>query len=222
MSQYQYKIKNANQRWEDAVLKDREPDMLHEIIGSVPEITTYGGLEAMTWEWELVERRWSSGTTTDSLKSDWFDYHDDYAAAIKPCPSLLHTDENGTQLNGMTTMELVQMPSGHHRGVYSDNAGRVHSLSFQLIDTKKGVFQQVACSVCGVVAERSGKPFLKTQAELKRYRNKQDTRFSLEYEDRFGQKRKGTFKSFVQAYNYAIGKPAQIHQERNPIVRKQT
>ena len=219
MNEYQYKIKNANERWDEAVLKDREPDMLHEIIGSVPEITTYGGLETMTWEWELVERRWSSGTATDSLKSDWFDYHDNYEAALKPCPNLIHTDNNGRKSMGMTKAELVQMPSGHHRNIFSDNAGSVHKLSFQLIETKKGAFQQVVCSVCGVVVERAGRPILKTQAELKRYRNKQSTRFSVIYTDWNGTERTGSFKSFYQAYNYAIGKPAHIQQQREPIRR---
>ena len=220
MHEYQYKIKNANERWENAVLKDREPDMLHEVIGSVSEITVYGGLETMTWEWELIERRYSSGHTTDSLKSDWFDYHDNYQFALQSCPSLYFRDDHGNWKSKVgVKVEWVETPSGHHRAIRTDDAGIVHKLSFQLIECRKNTFQQVVCSRCGVVEERKANPILKTQAELKRYRNKQGTRFSVIYTDWNGTERTGSFKTFYQAHAYAIGKPAQIAQQREPIVR---
>jgi len=219
----QYRIKRANQRWKDAILKDREPDMLHDVIGSVPEITMYGGLETMTWEWELMERRYSSGHTTDSLKSDWFDYHDNYQFALQSCPSLYFRDDHGNWKSKVgVKVEWVETPSGHHRAIRTDDAGIVHKLSFQLIEFKGKTLQQVVCSRCGVVEERKATPILKTQKELKRYRNKQQTRFSVTYTDCWGAERQGSFKSFYQAYAYAIGKPAHIVQQREPIQRTKT
>jgi len=219
----QYQIKRASQRWKDAILKEREPDMLHEVIGSVPEITTYGGLETMTWEWELMERRYSSGMTLDSLKSKWFDYHDDYQFAYNTCPSLHFRDDHGNiRMKVGVKAKWIETPSGHHRSIQSDDAGRKHELSFQLIEFKGKTLQQVVCSCCGVIDEAAAFPILKTQVELKRYRNKQETRFSVTYTDCWGAERRGSFKSFYQAYAYAIGKPAHIVQQREPIQRTKT
>jgi len=207
----QYRIKKPNQQWEDSVLKDREPDMLHEVIRGVPEITIYGGLGTLTWEWEMIERRYSSGETIDSLKAKWFDAHDDYEAAWNCCPSLQCRDFRGVlQMKVGVTSVRRKMPSGHHRSTYTDDAGIVHDLKFHLIELKGKTFQQVICSRCGVIDEAVAQPILKTQAELKRWRNKLETRFSVTYEDSLGNERMGSFKSFYQAYAYAIGKRGEL------------
>jgi hypothetical protein len=228
----QYKIKQPSQPWSEAELREREPDTLHDIILGGHGITMHGGLWDGIWDWELMERCFSSGQSFDGLKTDWFDYHDDYQAALKPCPNLE---------DKIHDVEFVQMPSGHHRGVYTDNAGRVHKLSFQLIAMKKGTFQQVACSVCGVVAEKpTSIPIMTDLTEVKRWRNKQKSSFSItkvvpmtsasvpkdiagkqswlpgsedaeynEERDAWFKPTTFNFKSFYQAFNYAIGKPAQ-------------
>ena len=178
----QYKIKRPSQRWRDAILKDREPDTLHEIIlGEGTGIRASGGLEMMVWDWELMERCYSSGTSWDGLKTDWFDYHDDYQAAMKPCPNLQFRDEHGCLQDKVGVKSKIrQLPSGHHTFDRTDDAGLKHDLSYQLIQCKGKTFEQIVCSRCGVVDEKEARiPIMTNLTEVKRWRNKQKTSFSV-------------------------------------------